>query len=60
MNCLRSIDEIKVEREKWRRQALECRHEKQRVEAMACALIVGTLSWVLGETSSPTIRVKLD
>ena len=57
---MRSADEIRAEREKWRRHALEYRHERQRVEAMACALIVGALTYALGETSGPTVRVKLD
>lgn len=57
---MKSADEIRSRREFYRLQALEYRHEKQRPEAAACALIVGVLSWVLGETSGPTVRVKLD
>lgn len=57
---MRSADELRIEREKFRRQAIEYRHEKQRPEAWLCATIVSVLSWALGESASPTIRIKLD
>ena len=58
--AMRSREEVEAERERFRLQALEYSHEKQRPEAWLCASIVSTLSWVLGETSGPTVRVKLD
>lgn len=57
---MKTADEIRVERERFRRQALEYRHESQKPEAWLCSTIVSTLAWVLGETSAPTVRVKLD
>lgn len=57
---MRTADEISFQRERFRLQALEYRHEKQRPEAHLCATIVSVLAWVLGETSGPTVRVKLD
>jgi hypothetical protein len=57
---MRSTEEIRRERERFRQQALEYGHEKQRPEAWLCASIVNTLSWVLGETSGPTVRAKLE
>lgn len=57
---MRTADEIRAERDRFRAQALEYRHEKQRPEAWLCATIVSVLSWTLGEIKSPTTRVNLD
>lgn len=57
---MRSADEIRAERDRYRAQAKEYGHERQRPEAWLCATIVSVLTWVLGESSGPTARQKLD
>lgn len=57
---MRTEAELRAQMERFRKQALEYRHERQRPEAAMCAVIVGVLAYALGETSSPTARVKLD
>lgn len=57
---MRTTEEVRAERERFRQQALAYKHEKARPEAWLCATIVSVLSWVLGETSTPTARVKLE
>jgi len=37
----------------------DVRTPPNREEAAACAIIVGALSWVVGDTPTPTTRVKL-
>ena len=57
---MRSEAELREQKEHFRKQALEYRHAKNWAEAWLCASIVGVLSYALGETSSPTVRVKLE
>ena len=57
---MRSRSEVEAQRESFRRQALAYRRAQDGPEALLCAVIVGVLAWVLGETSAPTVRVKLD
>jgi hypothetical protein len=55
---MRTADEVRAERDRFRRLALDRRYERERRRAFLDVVIV--LSWVLGETSGPTARVKLD
>lgn len=57
---VRSADEIRAERDRYKAQAREYGHERQRPEAWLCATIVSVLTWVLGESGGPTVRQKLD
>ena len=57
---MRSADEIRKQRDKMIEQQRSYRHAKEGIEAMACAIQVSALTWVLGETSGPTVRVKVE
>ena len=55
----RPVAELRAEVDRWKRRQREARAAHQPVEAITAAIIVQTLAYCLGESSSPAVRVKV-
>lgn len=55
---MKTADQIRAEIERWKPIA-RVRRPKGEMESFAAAMIVQALTWALGETASPAIRVNV-
>lgn len=56
---MRTADELRAERDRWKARLRELRAARDAIEAAYAAIIINTLSYALGEVSSAATRVKV-